>query len=280
MDRLKKKFKKFFHKVWKFKPLVITASVIIVLVSAFTIYYQFDPSLLARLSFYVDMANPSMRIIRVQEGLRKEEIADILAEKLNWNERQEDQFINAHLALNTDDLEGRYFPKTYLMHKDENPLGASSAMVREFNKQIESVKKPMSKEVINEDTILKIASLIQREAAGKHDMRLISGIIWNRVWSGMKLQVDATLQYAKGSEEEGWWNRVLSEDKSIDSPYNTYINKGLPPGPIANPGLEAIKAAYNPQKTDCMFYLHDKNRKIYCAKDYEGHKRNIEKYLR
>ncbi|MFN4181557.1 MAG: endolytic transglycosylase MltG, partial [Candidatus Paceibacteria bacterium] len=104
-------------------------------------------------------------------------------------------------------------------------------------------------------------------------------IIWNRIWAGMKLQMDATLQYAKGSEEEGWWPRVESEDKSIESEYNTYRYKGLPPGAIANPGLEALKAAYNPAQTKCMFYIHDKKRRIHCAETYEEHKKNIEKYL-
>ena len=109
-------------------------------------------------------------------------------------------------------------------------------------------------------------------------MKLISGIIWNRIFSGMKLQIDATLQYAKGSEEDGWWEKVNPKDKNIDSPYNTYLHKELPPSPIANPGLAAIEAAYNPQKTSCLFYMHDKNRIIHCAKTYEEHKKNIQKY--
>ena len=125
---------------------------------------------------------------------------------------------------------------------------------------------------------MKIASLIQREAAGKEDMALISGIIWNRIWSGMKLQIDATLQYAKGSEEEGWWQLVYPEDKKIKSEYNTYLNKGLPPSAIANPGRDAIYAAYHPKKTECLFYLHDKKRKIHCSKTYEEHKELIKKY--
>ncbi len=96
----------------------------------------------------------------------------------------------------------------------------------------------------------------------------------------MKLQIDATLQYAKGSEEDGWWGKVNSVDRKIDSSYNTYLHEGLPPGAIANPGLAAIAAAYNPAKTSCLFYLHDKNRQIHCARTYEEHKKNIEIYLK
>lgn len=249
----------------------------------FTVFhYGFSPDLLTKLSFYINLANPSVRIVRVEEGLRKEEVAEVVADRLGWDEKKKEDFINIHLALNTANQEGRYFPKTYLIGKDENPSGVGVAMFGEFSAQVSKIKKPhsnnKSKQIINEDTVVTIASLIQREAAGKHDMKLISGIIWNRIWKGMKLQVDATLQYAKGSEEEGWWKQVTKEDKKIKSYYNTYLYPGLPPGAIANPGLAAIEAAYNPQKTDCLFYLHDKNRKIHCSRTYEEHKKNIEIY--
>ena len=241
-------------------------------------HYGFSPALLTKLSFYINLANPSMRIVRVQEGLRKEQIADIVGEKLGWDEKEKLDFVNAHLALNTSNLEGRYFPETYLIDKDEAPASVTATMFEEFSKQTDKIKKPKTKQILNQDTAVKIASIIQRESNGKKDMRLISGIIWNRIWSGMKLQMDATLQYAKGSEEEGWWGKVKSEDKNIDSYYNTYLHPGLPPGAIANPGLAAIEAAYNPQKTNCIFYLHDKRSQIHCARTYEEHKKNIEKY--
>ncbi len=241
-------------------------------------HFGFTPDLLTKLSFYVNLANPYVKIVRVEEGLRKEQIAEIVGEKLGWDEKEKSEFINAHLALNTEDQEGRYFPKTYLIDKDSNPIEVSNTMFEEFSKQTEKIKKPKSKDIINEDAVVTIASIIQRESNGKDDMKLISGIIWNRIFLGMKLQMDATLQYAKGNEEDGWWGQVKSEDKKIDSDYNTYLHNGFPPGAIANPGLAAMEAAYNPQKTDCIFYLHDRKSKIHCAKTYEEHKRNIERY--
>lgn len=244
------------------------------LVLSTVFYYRFDPALLARLSFYVNLANPFMRIVRVQEGLRKEEVAEVLVGELDWDEADKQEFIKAA------NVEGHYFPKTYLIYKDEDPSKVVKTMTDEYKKQLSSVQKPKSTKILNENTALTIASLIQREAAGKHDMNLISGIIWNRIFNGMKLQIDATLQYAVGSEEDGWWSQVDVADKKVDSSYNTYANIGLPPGPIANPGLAAITAAYNPAKTDCLFYLHDRNRKIHCAKTYEQHKKNIEIYLK
>ncbi|KND47628.1 MAG: protein YceG like [Parcubacteria bacterium C7867-006] len=242
-------------------------------------YYHLDLSLLASLSFYENLANPSIRIVRVQEGLRKEQIAEVFGDKLGWSEREKEEFINAHLALNSQNLEGRYFPKTYMVLKDEDPMGVTSNMLHEFIKETSTIKKPKPSEILNQDTVIKIASIIQREAGGKSDMKLISGIIWNRLFKGMKLQIDATLQYAKGSEEDGWWTKVDPEDKSIDSYYNTYKYNGLPPSAISNPGLAALDAAYNPQKTNCLYYLHDKKGRIHCSTTYEGHKANIKKYL-
>lgn len=258
------------------KYIIILIALFALLFASLIFYYKFDPSLLTKLSFYVNLANPSMRIVRVQEGLRKEEVAQVVASKLDWNVAEKEDFIN-----NTGDVnvEGHYFPKTYLIYKDDSPSQVTATMVDEFGMQIDKVKKPKSKQIINEEMAIKIASIIQRESGGKSDMALISGIIWNRIFNGMKLQIDATLQYAKGNEEDGWWGQVSSEDKKIKSSYNTYLYAGLPPGAIANPGFAAINAAYNPQKTSCLFYLHDKNRKIHCAKTYEEHKKNIEIYL-
>lgn len=240
-------------------------------------YYNIDLSLLTSLSFYENLANPSVKAIQIKEGLRKEEIVEILSTKFNWDENQKNDFLNAHLAYEVDSFEGKYFPKTYLIHKDSDPVIISKTMTDEYRKKVGTVKKAKSTKIINEETALIIASLIQREAAGKGDMKLISGIIWNRVFNGMKLQIDATLQYAKG-DEELWWPQVESKDKNIDSPFNTYMY-AMPPTPIANPGIAAIEAAYNPQKTSCLFYLHDKYRKIHCSKTYEEHKKNIKKYL-
>ena len=241
-------------------------------------YYNIDPTLLSSISFYEDIANPSIRVVRVPEGLRKEQIADLMATKLGWDDTEKNQFDNINLALNTGDLEGHYFPQTYLIQKDEGPTGVSASMFHQFGVETSKISKPKFTNIINADTALKVASIIQREAAGKSDMKLISGIIWNRLFSGMRLQIDATLQYAKGTEADGWWGEVTPSDKSINSDYNTYLHAGLPPSAIANPGLAALDAAYNPQKTSCLYYMHDKNRNIHCAVTYAGHLKNIQKY--
>jgi UPF0755 protein len=266
-------------KKWKWMLLSLTLLAAIPILMVY--YYRIDPELLSRISFYIDLANPAMRIVRVEEGVRLEEIAEQLTEKLNWMETDKSTFINVRLALadgTRTEPEGRYFPKTYLIHSDASPEEVRIMMFNEFFQKVSEIKKPEKN--IDNATAMKVASIIQREAAGKEDMHLISGVIWNRIQKGMKLQMDATLQYAKGNEEKGWWPRVESEDKKIKSPYNTYLNAGLPPGAIANPGPAALEAAFNPAKTTCLFYIHDKNRNTHCAKTYEEHKKNIDRYLK
>ncbi len=237
------------------------------------------------LEFYSNMANPSMRFVRVTPGMRKEEIADLYGKTLAWNDQNKEAFLSAAgLETGTDtEVDGYYLPGSYWFSKDTGGAQVGNEMIDNFNKTIQ--KKVLSKKTgnlkknVNLDTAVRIASIIQREAAGKEDMRLISGIIWNRMFNGMNLQMDATLQYAKGTTTE-WWPQVKSEDKYLESPYNTYKYKGLPPTAIANPSVDAIEAAYNPVNTKCIFYIHDNNRKIHCTANYEDHKKNIERYLK
>ncbi len=215
--------------------------------------------------------------------MRIEEIADKIASTIAWTEADKQEFIDSAPKDDEGTMEGFFMPGSYWINVDAKGKEVADQGMAEFNKQV-STKVLGDKKIksgtqkINLETAVRIASIIQREAAGPKDMNLISGVIWNRLFKGMTLGMDATLQYAKGSSED-WWPKVVSADKKIDSPYNTYSNLGLPPTAISNISIDALKAAYAPQKTDCMFYLHDKNRKIHCSKTYEQHKNNIQTYL-
>jgi len=225
------------------------------------------------------LKTPYMKWVVIPEGLRKEQIAEILASELTWNEQQKDDWLTKYTALNYDYVEGVYFPDTYLIPIGESGSGTASRFIDRFNEKFAPYYDKFTQANIKWDTALKIASLVQREAGSKEDMPLIAGIIWNRLLQGMKLDIDATLQYITG-QPGNWWGTVKPEYKQIDSKYNTYLYKGLPPHPICNPGLDAIEAVLNPTKTDCFYYLHDGNKEIYCAKTYEEHLKNIEKYLK
>lgn len=266
-----RKFKKF---KW---PAIAVFLVLIFSAIGFVTYNNLPWDSLLSLSFYENLANPTMRVVPIQEGLRKEEVANAVADKLGWSDVQKNEFLNAHIALGKTNLEGYYFPKSYLINKNTSPVSVTQLMVNEFNKETKDIKKTKATKIINQDTALKVASIIQREAAGKGDMRLISGIIWNRIFKGMKLQIDSTLQYVKGNETD-WWPQITSNDKNLKSPYNTYLHVDLPPTPISNPGLAAIEAAYNPLATNCLFYLHDKNGVIHCSATYAQHLKNISRY--
>jgi UPF0755 protein len=223
---------------------------------------------------------PDLKSITIPEGLRKEQIGERLAKLLNWNDKQLEEWNNIYSENNIDYIEGVYFPDTYLIPVIETPTLVANRMIANFNEQF----KPYSEEALEKNikwtTVLKIASLIQREAAGESDMKLISGVIWNRLNAGSLLQLDATIQYAKGKVDGQWWSQVTGEDiKNIDSAYNNYKYKGLPPTPISNFGVSAIDAALNPEETDCFYYLHDRSRQVHCSITYEEHLENIEKYL-
>lgn len=225
-------------------------------------------------------ASPDMKWVVIPEGLRKEQIGEILASTFGWSDDELDKWNTVYTKMRIDYVEGTYFPDTYLIPVDEGGLDMANRMTRRFDEKFAPYISQFAEQNILWTTGLKMASIIQREAGGKDDMPLIAGIMWNRLNQGMNLEVDATVQYARGKVEAGWWAPIKSTDiTNIDSPYNTYKYKGLPPYPIANPGLQAIEAVLHPAETDCLYYLHDTERQIHCAKTLEAHEENIEKYL-
>ena len=232
---------------------------------------------LSHIEFYYALANPTVNYVKINEGLRKEQIAAIMTKRFNWKSKDILAFVDDS-GSSTQSSEGRYFPDIYLVDKNISGTELRDIMQSRFEEKTKNIKDSIGKGKTNLDTALKIASIIQREASGKKDMNLISGIIWNRLFAGMPLQIDATLQYSKGNKKDGWWTEVDPSDKNLNSPYNTYKNKGLPPTPISNPGTAAIAAAFSPQKTNCLFYLHV-NGQIHCSKTYAEHKDNIAAYL-
>lgn len=169
---------------------------------------------------------PYMRWVVIPEGLRKEEIADTLAKELGWNATEKNDWITVFTALRFDYVEGVYFPDTYLIPIDESPLKVAERLQAKFQEKFAPYGQEAAKQNIKWDTVLKIASIVQREAAGKDDMPLIAGILWTRLLKNMKLDIDATLQYIKGTSDN-WWPQIIPADKQLDSPYNTYRQTGL-----------------------------------------------------
>lgn len=209
--------------------------------------------------------------ITISEGKRAEEIAEILKENIST-------YDSSWLNILTS-YEGYLFPDTYLIPKDANIQIIINQMRENFEQKYATLNTGDAK--LTKEKIVVLASLIEREAITDEEKPIIAGILTNRLNIGMALQVDATIQYAKGQSKlsKKWWEPVTIEEyQSVNSSYNTYLRTGLPPGPISNPGLEALSATASPANTDYLYYLHDKYKIIRYAKTLQEHNSNINKY--
>ncbi|XOK59288.1 endolytic transglycosylase MltG [Paenibacillus elgii] len=174
-------------------------------------------------------------------------------------------------------LEGYLFPETYEWKKGTSPQEMIETMTQELDKKLGQLpqdwKQTLARRGLSVHQMLTLASLIEREVVVEDERALVSGVIHNRLKQGMPLQIDATVQYLFDKPKE----RLFEKDLQIQSPYNTYLNKGLPPGPIASPSLASIKAAIYPADTKYLFYVtkKDGSKAHLFAETFEQHKKNI-----
>ena len=210
-----------------------------------------------------------IRIV-IPEGKRAREIAEILKDRLdtyqaNWP---------SNLVLH----EGYLFPDTYSFAKDANIDQVISIMRDNFEEKYNSIPN-INNSKLTKNQIIIIASMIEREAKFQQDRPLIASVILNRINEGMSLDIDATIQYATGTPKN-WWPTLTDLGRNIvpGSTYNTYTHTGLPPGPISNPGINAIEAVINPANTDYLFYISDKSGNNHYARTNEEHEANKTKY--
>lgn len=171
--------------------------------------------------------------------------------------------------------EGYLFPETYFFSVNTKPENIAKKLEETFWQKMEQNFniKEQSDEFNNK---LILASIIEEEVRSLEDKKIVAGIFQNRLKIGMPLQADSTLAYVTGRDSLS----LTKDDLKSKSPYNTYTNKGLPPTPISNPGLESIEAVLYPTETKYLYFLTDKEGKVYYAKTFEEHKLNKQKYLR
>ena len=169
-------------------------------------------------------------------------------------------FIEACVGYRARSLEGFLYPDTYFIAKGENPKTIAMLMCNRFKEVFRKIKKK-DNFTDNDYKKLIVASIVQKEATDEKDMKLVASVIYNRLKKNMFLQMDST--------------RML-DNKSFD----TYLHKGLPPQPICNPEKEAIEAAYNPLKSDFLYFISKKDGKMIFSKTLKEHDRNIRKYLK
>lgn len=211
--------------------------------------------------------------VTIPEGFRAQEIADILEKNIPSFEKS--------WRKTLEENEGHLFPDTYLIPKTATVSQVVKILKNNFDNKFLEISNNKTGGIKDEDIVI-VASLVEREAKLSKDRPLVASVIYNRLKIGMKLDIDATVQYVLGYQEteKRWWKKNLTfEDLKINSPYNTYINAGLPPTPISNPGLSSLNAAANPVKTSYLYYISDKKGANHYAETIEEHNANKAKYL-
>jgi len=206
--------------------------------------------------------------IRVPEGATTKEMAVIFGGRLL-------RFNKEKFLEEASPLEGHLFPDTYFFLPNATEDLVVRTMRQNFDSKITAIQdkinafgKPLKDVVI-------MASLLEREARKMEDRRKIAGVLWNRLSRGMLLQVDAVFLYTIG---KGTY-QLTTKDLQSDSPYNTYLYKGLPPGPIGNPSLSSLEAAVTPIKNDYLYYLADRSGVTHYSATYAEHLRKKNMYI-
>jgi UPF0755 protein len=235
-------------------------------------YYFSRPQNAFSIAWRMRVGNFDLEAVRVTlpEGTNVRQMAGILSEHIGGFNTE--AFLKLALPQ-----EGYLFPDTYFFYHGESAQEIVEAMRDNFDAQraasttqqaLKNFKKPFS-------DVLVMASLLEKEAPDTTNRQIIAGILWRRLAQGMPLQVDAVFPYITGKSG----NDILQSDYAVDSPYNTYTHTGLPPGPITNPGLDAIIAAATPITTAYLYYLSDKDGVFHYSKTFDEQLANQKKYL-
>ena len=237
-------------------------------------------------------------VLTVPEGFILEQIQEKLSRIFNGTRtvlvplveeyKKEFQFLEDAPANAT--LEGYLFPDTYQSSYNTSAEEIIRKMLENFDRKLsQDLRKEISRQKKTIFEIITMASMIEKEVKTKEDKELVSGILWKRLERGIPLQIDATISYITGkqttnpagSRQVGTYGvKISKEETQIDSPYNTYKYRGLPIGPISNPGLESILAAIYPKSSQHWYYLSTPEGETIFSRTLEEHNRAKAKYLR
>ena len=210
--------------------------------------------------------------ITIPEGSTIKDIAEILERKELC---RKEEFIS--YAMDNKKLEGMLFPDTYLFPHKTSVEAIASTMYKRFKNVFEELYgEPITDANFKKvKEIVTVASIVEKEAMYDSERRIIAGIIYKRLKRHIPIQSCATVVYALGKPKA----RLSNSDLKVKSPYNTYTHRGLPPGPICNPGLSSLKAALNPEKTDYLYFVSMGDGKNYFSKTYSEHLTAIKTFL-
>jgi len=245
--------------------------------------YKFSNGLtnLGILKTITDASQSKVYLISIPEGLNIKQIGRLLAKQHGLDsakfvkETYNDSLISL-LDIQADNLEGYLYPETYqftFSYADNREAQIVKTMSAEFRKRITpEMYDIMKKKNLTLNQVITMASIVEGETRFEPEKKIIAGVYYNRIKKGMRLEADPTVQYAL---PEGWKRVLLFTDLKFPSPYNTYLHKGLPPGPINNPPVSSIMAALEPDENNYLYFVAKGDGSHRFAPTYEEHKKNI-----
>ena len=245
--------------------------------------YLFRPHMTAE-EVYERLESPALPVARwvtIPEGFTIRQIAGRLQDERFTNARDFSAYALHHSILiggvATRSLEGFLFPSTYLINNDADSSAIAAMMVAEFRRMLPPGAQALAaKRHESIPQVVVLASLIEREAKRDEERPLMAGVYYRRLALSMPLAVDATLEYAFAKHHAV----ITRSDLERDTPYNSYMHRGLPPTPIANPGLPSLLAALHPTRTRYLYYVYRGGGRHLFAATLKEHNRNVNRYLR
>jgi len=243
--------------------------------------YEFNPPLSVKeVLKKIIQGDIILHPVTIPEGLTITETADLLSQKYSFNKEkilrhtQNPQLLSS-LDAQAQDLEGYLLPETYHIPKNTSEAELIEIMVNQFRKTFEPLWKERAEEMGMEiRDIVTLASLIEEETSVPEEKPLVSSVFHNRLKLGMKLDCDPTIIYALKNKNE-YQGRLRNKDLKLNSPYNTYLHNGLPPGPISNPGKESLKAALFPLKTNYLYFVSKNDGTHKFSSTFKEHQRAV-----
>ena len=223
------------------------------------------------------------RALTIPEGYSSFEIAELLEQKGFAKKNEilklifDPGFAEKLIGQKVSSLEGYLFPNSYQFTRYSKPEKILESFVSEFKKNFSEIQGPYPFQW-NAHQVVTLASIIEKETGAPFERPLISSVFHNRIKKKMRLQTDPTIIYAKALQSGKIVIDIRKSDLSLDHPYNTYMRSGLPPGPIANPGLEALKAAVRPEASEYLFFVSQNDGTHIFSESYEKHAKAVQQY--
>lgn len=221
---------------------------------------------------------PPERVVRIPEGLTIRQMAERFDEPAAFIDAASDPALIQRLGVDAPTLEGFLMPNTYYFDAKPEPREVVERMLEQFETEMDDLLRHHAMQPGRDllETVT-VASLVEEEARDDAERPIIASVIYNRLERGMPLQLDATLQFALNKYAQ----RMLHEDKEVDSPYNTYKHAGLPPGPISNPGVASLRAALDPAETDYYYFVSNADGRTHTfSRTAAEHGRAVARYRR